>query len=225
LKPVFIIIPAYNEQRILSTVVNSIRSVTVSPIIIVDDGSAEPIAEDHSAGNIFYLRHATNLGQGAAIATGIAFSLQQGAEILVTFDADGQHDPNDIAKMIAPVEKGIADITLGSRFMGSLNKVPLTRRILIKMACLFHYMLTGVWMTDAHNGFRAMNRKAAQMIRIKEKRMAHASEIIFEIKRHKLKWQEVSVNIIYTPYSLAKGQPLVNSIRIFFDVVLHKLFR
>ncbi|MBZ5857453.1 glycosyltransferase family 2 protein [Flavihumibacter profundi] len=221
----YIIIPAYNEQGMLNEVIKNIRQVTAAHIIVVDDGSRDPLYVDQDFKSVNLLRHYVNLGQGAALATGIQYALQLGADMVVTFDADGQHDPKDIAAITEPVKSDQADIVFGSRFMGTKNQVPVLKRILIAMARTFHWLLTGYRMTDAHNGLRAMNRKAATVIRITENRMAHATEILFEIKRHKLRWKEVPVNIVYTPYSQKKGQSPANSIRIFFDVVLHKLFR
>lgn len=220
----FIIIPAFNEQPVLAQVIAGIRAVSGAEIILVDDGSIEPLQVSGYAG-LHVLRHIVNLGQGAAIATGIAFALEQGAEIILTFDADGQHDPQDIENIQQPVRSGVVDIALGSRFLGRTNKIPWVRTVMIFCARCLHFLLTGLWMTDAHNGFRALNRQAAEAISITENRMAHASEIILEIKRKKLRWEEVPVHIAYTSYSLRKGQHSSNGVRIFFDVVLHKLFR
>ena len=225
MNPTFIIIPAFNEQTVLDAVVTGIRSVTDAFIVVVDDGSADPLVVSSEVSDLYLIRHCINLGQGAAIATGIEFSLQQGAKVLVTFDADGQHDPADLDALIDPIVLGDADIVLGSRFIKANTSMPFMRKLLIKSACIFHYLLTGFWMTDAHNGLRAMNRKAAGCISITENRMAHATEIILEIKRHHLQWKEVPVHIAYTAYSQSKGQASSNSLRIFFDVVLHKLFR
>lgn len=220
----FIIIPAYNEQAVLQQVIAGIRQVSAAEIVLVDDGS-EPPLQVPAAGGVHLLRHCVNLGQGAAIATGITYALEQGATLIITFDADGQHDAADLAALTAPVLSGEVDIALGSRFLDARNQVPAGRRLLIFCARCFHFLLTRTWMTDAHNGLRAMNRKAATKISIRENRMAHATEIILEIKRNKLAWKEVPVHISYTEYSLRKGQRASNGLRIFFDVVLHKLFR
>lgn len=221
----FIIIPAYNEQTILATVVAGIRAELAAQIVVVDDGSAPALTLKGEMAGVQLIRHCVNLGQGAALATGIEYALHNGADILVTFDADGQHDPKDIPALLAPIIKDEADIALGSRFLEKASNIRVIRKLLIRGARLFHYVLTGLRMTDAHNGLRAMNRKAATKIRITENRMSHATEIILEIKRQGLRWKEVPVHVLYTPYSRSKGQASANSIRIFFDVVLHKLFR
>lgn len=208
----------------MEQVIAGIQQVSPAEIVLVDDGSATPL-QVPKAGRVHLLRHCVNLGQGAAIATGITYALEQGATLIITFDADGQHDAADLAALTAPVLSGEVDITLGSRFLDTRNQLPPGRRLLIFCARCFHFLLTRTWMTDAHNGLRAMNRKAATKICIRENRMAHATEIILEIKRNKLAWKEVPVHISYTEYSLRKGQHASNGLRIFFDVVLHKLFR
>ncbi len=222
---VFIIIPAYNEQTVLANVIAGIREVSAAQIVVVDDGSEPALMLDGITVGVHLVRHCVNLGQGAALATGIEYALHRGADFLVTFDADGQHDPKDIQALLAPIQLDATDIALGSRFLEKASNITVMRKLLISGARFFHYVLTGFGMTDAHNGLRAMNRKAAKKIRITENRMSHATEIILEIKRHGLRWKELPVHVLYTAYSRSKGQASSNSIRIFFDVVLHKLFR
>lgn len=222
---VFIVIPAYNEQQTLSEVIDGIRVAGEYVLVIVDDGSDPPLNSFIQQHGCHIIRHAVNLGQGAALQTGISYSLQKGADIIVSFDADGQHDPRDIKPLVSAVLEGKADVVMGSRFAGEAPQMPFTRKVLIHFARIFHYMLTGLWMSDAHNGIRALSRKAASKIQLKENRMAHATELILEIKRHSLKWMELPVTVHYSAYSRKKGQSSANSIRILFDVVLHKLFR
>lgn len=209
----------------LGTVLDGLIDAGYSNIIVVDDGSEEPLAPICAARNCHYLKHAMNLGQGAALQTGIQYAIIRQAKVIITFDADGQHDPSDIAKMVEIIIENKADIVLGSRFMGSAKGIPFSRKMVIKTACFIQFLLSGLWMTDAHNGLRAISLEAAKKIHLTENRMAHATEIILEISRHKLRWVEVPVHIVYSAYSRKKGQKTVNSIRILFDVVLHKLFK
>jgi hypothetical protein len=106
-----------------------------------------------------------------------------------------------------------------------LGGMPMSRRIVLQMARIVNYVFSGILLSDAHNGFRAMNRKAFSVISLSENRMAHASEFLFEIKKHHLIFGEVPVDIRYTPESKKKGQSSVDGIRILFDLVLHKLFK
>lgn len=204
-------------------------------IIVVDDGSRDDtyqFAAQFVQGNrapsnmssltqpkIHVLRHLVNLGQGAALATGIQYALTQGAQILVTYDADGQHSPEDIPTLVAPIAGGIADIALGSRFLEKESDIPLRRRILLKGAVLFTGLTEGIWLTDAHNGFRAISADAARRIEITQNRMAHASEIIREISRLKLRYVEVPVHVRYTEYSQMKGQRASDALNILLELL------
>jgi polyprenyl-phospho-N-acetylgalactosaminyl synthase len=222
----FIIIPAYNESEAISKVLEGL-TVLGCPIVVVDDGSLENIKDQVATQkNVFYIRHKVNLGQGAALQTGIDFAVKQGAAYIISFDADGQHAVADIPGMLSPVINGEADIVLASRFLvKGHHNASLLKTIVLKTGRWVNYFFTGLYLSDAHNGLRAMNRLAAITIRITENRMAHATEIIAQIKKHRLRYKEVPANVIYTDYSRHKGQPVLNSLKIFFDLVLQKLFR
>jgi len=221
---VFIIIPCFNEAAVIKNTVKELLHYNYE-IIIIDDASTDDSGKQVQDLPVHYVRHKINLGQGAALQTGIDLALKNGAEYLVTFDADGQHDVKDIPGMIQNIEKKNHDIVLGSRFLqGAATNISLIRKLLLKIACLLNYFFTGILLTDAHNGLRALNRHAAEMIRLKENRMAHATEFLLEIKRNRLSFVEYPVHIRYTTYSRKKGQSLLNSIRIFFELVLNKIF-
>jgi glycosyltransferase involved in cell wall biosynthesis len=220
----FIIVPVFNENKevLEQTIIELLK--TFFRIVIIDDASAVEIHLPQDT-TIFFLRHAVNLGQGAALQTGIEFALGKGAEYIVTFDADGQHSTTDIPAMLSPLQNNEADITLASRFLKpGHHNASWQRKLLLKAGRWINYLFTGLYLSDSHNGLRAMTRNAAAKISLKENRMAHATEILFAIKKHKLKYGEVPANITYTEYSKGKGQSVFNSIRIFFDLVLHKLF-
>jgi len=223
---IFIIIPVYNEAKSVRAVITGLLQKGYSNIIVIDDGSAENIFNPIRNLPFIYMKHRVNLGQGAALQTGLNFVKKQDAQIVVTFDADGQHCAEDIEKLIAPLIRNEADIVIGSRFIESdNNSMPLTRKIVLQSARFVNLLFSGILLSDAHNGLRAMNQKAINAIQISENRMAHASEILLEIKRHHLKCTEVPVNISYTEASIKKGQSSIDSIRILFDLVLHKLFK
>jgi polyprenyl-phospho-N-acetylgalactosaminyl synthase len=221
---VFVIIPAYNEQEVLQQTVVALLSFGYT-VVVVDDGSVVPQQQQLATLPVKVLRHSINLGQGAALQTGMDYALQQGAVYMVHFDADGQHRPEDIPALLQPLQEGFCDVTLGSRFLNKNSTVPFIKRLLIFAGRLLHLLYTGLWLTDAHNGLRAFTRQAATRIRITENRMAHASEILFLIQKFRLRFREVPVLIMYSAYSRSKGQSAWNSIRIFFDLLLHKLFQ
>lgn len=223
-RTIFVVIPCYNEAGIIRETIAAVVEKGYS-IIVVDDHSTDKTKEQLREIPVIYIRHRVNLGQGAALQTGISVALKKGAEWLATFDADGQHDVNDIDGMLQKLKESQLDIVLGSRFLpGAGGNISAGRKLLLKAACYLNYLFTGILLTDAHNGLRVMNRHAAERIRLKENRMAHATEILKEIKKHGLKFGEFPVHIHYTGYSKKKGQSLLNSIRIFFDLVLNKIF-
>ena len=218
---VFIVIPYYNEEKVIDKV---IRELDQYNVILVDDGSIQPVEKFVFSKNLFILRHRVNLGQGAAIQTGFEFALKNGAAYIITFDADGQHDPADIPNLLLPLVAGEAELTLGSRFLSSNDSLKGGRRMLLKLARFVNYLFTGLFLSDAHNGVRAFSAEAAKRINLKENRMAHATEFLGIIKKQKIRFREVPVTVRYTAYSKKKGQSAFQSIRIFFDLVLHKLF-
>ena len=215
----FIVIPYFNESEVIGSVISGLRSrYHTERIVIVDDGSAEPFPLEIQRWKLDYLRHCCNLGQGAALQTGIEFCLKENAEWIVTYDADGQHQPGDIKDVLQPLLNGEADIVFGSRFLGGDNKIPLFRMLALKVALQIQRLITGVTMSDYHNGFRAMNRTTAQALEITQNRMAHASQIVTQVINKGLRWKEVQVQIKYTKYSLRKGQKLLDGVLILTDL-------
>lgn len=218
------VVAAYNEASAVRDVVKELKAGGFK-VAVVDDGSGDDTASVAADAGAVVIQHPINLGQGAALQTGIEFALRRGAQFVVTFDADGQHRASDIPLLISALVDTGADIACGSRFLGRAVNLPKSRRALLKMAVAFTYLTTGMRMTDAHNGLRAMTRGCAMRIRIRQNRMAHASEIVTEIARLKLKFVEVPVTICYSPYSLHKGQKVGNSLNIIVDLVVRKLHR
>lgn len=222
---VFVVVPAFNEGAVLR---NSVQQLLTAGyrVVVVDDGSAinQQLFLDQLP--VYFLRHNINLGQGAALETGTQFSLQKGADYIIHFDADGQHRVADLPALLSPLLTHEYAVVFGSRFLTKQSgNIPLLKRLLIWAARYVNYFFTGLLLSDAHNGMRAMSRDAAKLIRLKENRMSHASEILFLVKKHRLRFKEVPVTILYTDYSKQKGQSVWNSIRIVFDLLLHKLFK
>lgn len=223
---VFVVVAAYNEGRVIRSTLEPLIGAGYS-VVVVDDGSRDDTSSVLAQLPVYSLRHLINLGQGAALQTGMAFALRQEAEYVVHFDADGQHRMADIPVLLEPLVKGEADVVLGSRFLKREHReaVPEKRRLVLRVARFINLLFTGVWLTDAHNGFRALTRAAAARIALRENGYAHASEILSQIARQKLRYVERPTAIAYTDYSRAKGQPLSNAFNIVLDLVLRGLFR
>jgi polyprenyl-phospho-N-acetylgalactosaminyl synthase len=210
---VWIVVPAYNEAR---RVAQTLRALArhYPNIVVVDDGSRDGTSEAAFAEGCWVVRHPINCGQGAALQTGIDFALAQGAEGIVTFDADGQHRVEDIAVLLEPIRSGAADVALASRFLGRTEGLPWTRRLVLQAGVAFTRLFSRIRVTDTHNGLRVFSRKAAEQIRIHENRMAHASEILHQIRLLGLRYCERPATVRYTPETLAKGQSSWNAVAI-----------
>lgn len=221
---VWIVIAAYNEAGVIADVVRPLVDAGHS-VVVVDDGSRDQTGARARGAGAAIVRHAVNRGQGAALQSGLRYALRHGAGILVTFDADGQHSAGDIPKLVGPIAAQHADIVLGSRFLEHAADVPAARRLLLRLAVAFTGMVSGIRLTDAHNGLRALSRRAAGQVELQLDRMAHASEIIDQLVRTGLPLIEVSVTVRYTSYSLQKGQRAGNAARIVWDYLLNRLSR
>ena len=219
-----VVIPAFNEAVAIGSVIIGLRAYAAK-IVVVDDGSIDGTADAAREAGAIVLRHVINRGQGAALQTGIDYALRRGASIVVTFDSDGQHSPADVPTLIAPLRDGRADIVLGSRFLGSTESMPRLRRAVLHLAVLFTRMVSGLRVTDAHNGLRAFSRRGASLVHIQLDRMAHASELMDQIRRSGLMYTEVPVHVRYTEYSRQKGQRGVHAVRIAFDYFIGKFVR
>jgi len=219
----WVIIPSYNDGEPLGDVLAQLAPFRYS-VVVVDDGSKVPVAQSVSRPGVRILRHCVNLGQGAAIQTGIDFALKSGAKYLVTFDADGQHLADEIELLLEPLRSGRAEVALGTRFGGGGRAINISRgrTLTLKLGTLWSRRTTGLDITDTHNGFRALSRRAAGQLRITQNRMAHASQILEEIARLAIPYVEVPVTIRYTEYSIAKGQKLSNAMNILWESISGK---
>lgn len=215
----YIVIPAYNEESSISGAINDLKKHNYFKIIVVDDGSIDNTQKIARQAGTIVVRHPINLGQGAALRTGMDLALELGADIIVTFDADGQHLAKDINKLIKPITSNKVDITLGSRFLNHSSKIPLLKKILLKSGAILIFFMYGIMLTDTHNGLKAMSRTAAQKISINSRGMEHGSEIIEKIKLNRIKFKEIPVTIRYSKYSIKKGQRISNSLNIFIKML------
>ncbi len=220
------VVPAYNEAGRIGPVVRELIG-RVSFVVVVDDGSSDAtVSEAQSAGAIV-LRHLVNCGQGASLATGNAAAMALGADVIVHFDADGQHDPAVIAELVAPIAAGEADVTYGSRFLGlEAVGMPPFRRLMLNLARWFSLIVRGAprGFTDPQSGLRAMSRRAAELLSFRQGRMAHCSEILILLGRSGLRWREVPTRVKYSADTLSKGQTTFGAIySILRDLILDAL--
>jgi glycosyltransferase involved in cell wall biosynthesis len=214
-----IVIPVYNEAEVLLDVLNDVLSAFKN-VICVDDGSTDESPRIIDSTNALLVSHPMNLGQGAALQTGIEAALQIcQVKYVVTFDSDGQHSVDDAVAMVERLRMGDIDVVFGSRFLDERTEVGKLKKLVLKLAVFYTNALSGVTLTDAHNGLRAFNRGVAEGIELTHNGMAHATEIVNQISRGKFRYTEMPVHIVYTEYSKAKGQSLWNSINILFDLI------
>lgn len=218
-KTVFCIIPALNEQAHISQVVAGVKPA-VDRVIVVDDGSVDDTSALARAAGATVLRHIFNRGQGAALRTGTRYALEEGAEIVVHFDADGQFLVEDIAQVTAPLQAGQADIVFGSRFLGTKLDMPFLKlRVFMPLARLVNRLFLGVTLTDPQSGFRAFTAAAAPRLDWQQDGMAHASEILGLAARSGLRVAEVPITVVYHRF----GQKFSGGLRILKDLFLAKL--
>ncbi len=212
----FVIVPAYNEAKNIGRVISGLFSQGLKNIIVVDDGSGDDTAAMAQAAGAIVLKHEVNRGQGAALQTGNEYALANGAGAVVHFDADGQFNPADIAEALAVMKNKNADVLLGSRFLDNRSQMPRTKKYLVlPVARLVNWFLTGLKLTDVHNGFRILSRRALEKINISQDRMAHNSEIIKQIKMHNLAFVEHPVQVKYFEY----GQGVGGGLKIILEIL------
>lgn len=220
----YIVVPAYNEGKIIRSTVEGLQR-TFSNIVVVNDGSTDDTLSVLQGLGVTVISHLINIGQGAALQTGITHALRQGAAAVVSFDADGQHQVSDVVSMLEVLEQQDCDVVLGSRFLGSTTGISTGRKLLLRAAVIFSNLTTRVKLTDAHNGLRVMNRRAAQCLDITQFGMAHATEVIQQFHAAGMRIREHPVTIHYTDYSMAKGQRSLNAVNVLLDLLIGRFFK
>jgi glycosyltransferase involved in cell wall biosynthesis len=216
----WVIIPLYNEAKVISDVIAEVRSA-FAQVVCVDDGSKDRSADLAEAAGARVVRHPLNLGQGAALQTGFEYALADPAmKYVVTFDADGQHQIADAVGMVERLRAGEADVVFGSRFLDERTKPSFAKTVVLRAAVGYTNMTTSTRLTDAHNGLRAIRRPVVEKLDITQNRMAHASELVAQIGASGASYVEHPVHILYTDYSKSKGQSLWNSINILAELIL-----
>ncbi|WKD56742.1 Undecaprenyl-phosphate mannosyltransferase [Corynebacterium capitovis DSM 44611] len=217
----WLVIPCYNEGPVIQEVIANARK-TFPNIVAVNDGSKDDSAEAIRAGGAHLVNHPVNLGQGAAIQTGVEYArAQPGARYFVTFDADGQHQVKDVVAMLKRLREEALDIVVGTRFQGQENsQVPWIKRVVLKTVVFLSPRTRRLGLSDAHNGLRVFNKKVADEMNIRMNGMSHASEIVTMIDQNGWRVAEEPVDILYTEYSMSKGQSLINGVNILADGIV-----
>lgn len=217
---VYIVIPAYNEAPVLGKVIDEIRKNGFDHIIIVDDGSVDETRTILQKKEVLSVRHSLNRGKGAAIQTGFEASQLLGADMVVTFDGDGQHDPIDIAPMVRLISEGY-DVVMGRRDYREKH-IPRYKVMGNKLGNLITWIVYGLWVSDSQFGLRAYSRKAIDKIRLTSDRYEFDSEIIREIARHGFKHCEMTAHVRYTDYAMSKKnkQSIISSIKTVLKMIL-----
>lgn len=216
------IVPAFNAEGTIAEVVESLSLLSlINEVVVVDDGSGDGTAGVAEEKGATVLRHLVNRGQGAALETGHLYALENEADAVVDFDADGQHRVEDIATLLEYLWNDSADAVLGSRFLGGTENLAWSKKwLILKPAVILNNFLAGMKLSDAHNGFRILNREALKKVRISQDRMAHATEIPILIKKHGLRYKEAPVVIRYNNYGQGLGGGLKILKELFWDKFL-----
>jgi glycosyltransferase involved in cell wall biosynthesis len=216
----WVVIPLFNEAEVIGEVVRGL-SASFSNVVCIDDGSTDNSAELARKAGARVLVHPFNLGQGAALQTGFDYVLSHpSATHVITFDGDGQHQVSDALEMLELARAKRISVIFGSRFLDKRTKPGLRKKIVLKVAILITRALTGLRLTDAHNGLRVLSRETIEKVRLRQNGMSHATEIVHEIAKAKLAFREYPVEVLYTEYSKRKGQSLLNSINILIDLLV-----
>jgi glycosyltransferase involved in cell wall biosynthesis len=218
-----VIIPTYCEGNTVIEIAQAVLNLSYK-VIVVDDGSTDNTEIKLIENEIPYIKHEKNLGQGAALNTGMKYASQNKYDIVIHFDADGQHRVEDIAFLVEPIVQNKVDVCLGSRFLGKLNaNIPFKKRLILKVGRYIEFIFTGILLSDVHNGFRAMNYRAYSKMNLHLDRMAHASEIIYFVKKYKLRYLEVPVKINYFNQKHKKAQSFSHAFKIAWTLFTYKL--
>lgn len=217
----WIVIPAYNEEKVIQDVLREIQAAGYRNIIVVDDGSRDQTREKASQiPGVVALKHPINRGKGAATKTGIEAAKMLGAGIIVTMDGDGQHNPQDIARLIEPIKNNHCDVVLGTRLKNP-EGMPRHKVIANWVGNAVTWYFYGLWVSDSQSGFRAYSRHASELINTKTDRYEYDSEVIREIYYYKLKYKEVPIEVRYTDYSMGKvhKQSFINGLKTLYKII------
>ena len=218
----WIVVPAFNEAGVIGDVITALRSVFTN-VVCVDDGSPDGTGDIALRAGAHLVSHPVNLGQGAAIQTGVEYARSQpGSRVFATFDADGQHRVEDLVTMIDRLRRGDVDIVIGTRFGPGVSPPPLLKRVVLQTAVRLSPRGRALGLTDSNNGLRVFNKTVADGLDITMNGMSHATEFVMLIAENHWRVAEQPVEVLYTDYSQSKGQPLLNGVNIIVDGFLRR---
>lgn len=217
------VIPAYNEATRIASVVGAVKQY-VDRVIVVDDGSSDETGAVALTAGAFVVRHMSNAGAGAATMTGIDAARLMGAHSVITIDADEQHAPQDIPALLAPIADNRADIVFANRF-GTRNKIPFIRRVFNGIGNIVSFLATGLWVKDSQCGFKAFGPRALREVQLRMSGFEFCTEIVREAAQHRWRIAEVPTKVVYSEYTLAKGQSFANGVRTAFKILLRSFLR
>jgi glycosyltransferase involved in cell wall biosynthesis len=220
---VIAILPAYNEATRVSAVVASALP-RVNQVIVVDDGSTDDTAAVAQAAGAVVIRHPENCGAGAATMTGLEAARRLGADVVVTLDADGQHDADEIPTLLQPLREGRADAVFANRF-GRRNQIPLVRRFFNAIGNVITFAVTGRWVPDSQCGFRAFGPIALQQVDLRMSGYEFCTEVVREAVRNRWRTVNVPTKVLYSEYTLAKGQSFASGVKTAFRILLRSFMR
>ncbi len=220
---VIAVIPAFNEATRVGAVVRAVAAYAET-VLVVNDGSTDATAAEAERAGARVVQHIDNCGPGAATMTGLRAALSLGADVVVTLDADEQHDPHDIPAMLAPVLRGEADIVFANRF-GQRNRIPFIRRAFNAAGNTITFIATGRWMPDSQCGFKVFGPRALQEVDLQTNGFEFCTEIVRETVQHRWRTAQVPVKVLYSEYTLAKGQSFANGVRTALKILLRSFIR
>ncbi|MBP7741055.1 glycosyltransferase family 2 protein [Candidatus Woesebacteria bacterium] len=222
-KKIIIVIPAFNEAKWLAKVINDVKREGFMNIVVVDDGSTDNTCEVAERENVIVIKHLINRGPGAATQTGLMFAKLKDADMAVTIDADGQHDPKDIKRLIEEMESQKLDLVFGSRFLEKSNRIPLLKKIFNKIADFITFVLSTLWVSDSQTGLKVFSKKALEKIIINTSGFEFCTEIFMQVRLNKLKFEEVPIKVNYEVESQKKGQNFATGISTLFKLFLEAI--
>lgn len=216
---IYILVPAFNEGKVIRQILSDLLT-EFSNVIVVNDGSSDNTIEEIEDLEIILLNHEINLGVGAAVQTGFDYVEKiSSSHAVITFDADGQHCIDDAVSIAKAIKTCDEEIIFGSRFIEHEKNIPFIKRIILKVIAFFTQKVTGIKLTDAHNGLKAYKVSAIKKLKLQFSGYSYESELIAEVAKKNINYKELSTNVKYTEYSVKKGQKLSNGLLIIEDLL------
>ena len=221
---ILIILPAFNEGMVIKKVLFDIKKAGYKNICVVDDGSSDNTRKEAQKVGAVVISHPINRGAGAAVQTGIAFAKKSGFDYVILMDSDGQHLPEDINLLLSKMKHSNADIVVGNRFSSQRNKVPHHRVLYNRIADIFTNIFCKKNYEDSQSGFRLLNRNAIERIQLKNRGFGFCSEMLIFAEKANLRVEEAPIQVLYTKYSMNKGQNLIEGIRTARSIIWQTIF-